>query len=548
DRAYVEASTNGSTWTTLQTYSSTQGSATGFAQVTVNLGSYLNQATVYVRFRYAATWDYYWAIDNVTVSGTTTPSFAWSSTPAGFTSNQQNPANVAVTQNTVYTVTATSPNGCTTSASTGTVSFVQAPAATIAYGGSPYCANAGSIAVTRTGTAGGTYTAPGGLSINASTGAVNAGASTPGTYTVTYTVPPASPCGQFQTTASITINAAPSATISYTGSPYCNSGTASVTRTGTAGGTYTAPGGLSINASTGTIDLGASTPGTYTVTYTIAASGGCAAFNATASITINAAPSATISYTGSPYCNSGTATVSRTGTAGGTYTAPGGLSINASTGAVNAGTSTPGTYTVTYTIAASGGCAAYSTTGGITIDALPTTAAAGSAQSVCLGGSATLAANAALSGTGAWSVASGPSLNTSQFSNTADRTATFLPDGGAGVYTLRWTISHGACTPSTSDVAITITDCAYYSQSSGTFADPIWATAPVGTPGPATFSASTSMVVQGGHTVTGTANADVRQLTVQAGGTLALNAGTTLTVNGDAATFNGTVNAADNST
>jgi len=386
DRAYVEASTNGSTWTTLQTYSSTQGSATGFAQVTVSLGSYLNQATVYVRFRYAATWDYYWAIDNVTVSGTATPSFAWSSTPAGFTSNQQNPANVAVTQNTVYTVTATSPNGCTTSASTGTVSFVQAPAATIAYGGSPYCANAGSIAV------------------------------------------------------------------------------------------------------------------------------------------------------------------SRTGTAGGTYTAPGGLSINASTGAVNAGASTPGTYTVTYTIAASGGCAAYSTTGGITIDALPTTAAAGSAQSVCLGGSATLAANAALSGTGAWSVVSGPSLNTSQFSNTADRTATFLPDGGAGVYTLRWTISHGACTPSTSDVAITITDCAYYSQSSGTFADPIWATAPVGTPGPATFSASTSMVVQGGHTVTGTANADVRQLTVQAGGTLALNAGTTLTVNGDAATFNGTVNAADNST
>ena len=40
---------------------------------------------------------------------------------------------------------------------------------------------------TQTGTAGGTYTAPAGVIINAATGDINLATSTPGTYTVTYT-------------------------------------------------------------------------------------------------------------------------------------------------------------------------------------------------------------------------------------------------------------------------------------------------------------------------------------------------------------------------
>ena len=60
------------------------------------------------------------------------------------------------------------------------------PVATIAYTGSPYCA-VGSASVAQTGTAGGSYSAAPGLSLDASTGAVNLAASTAGTYTVTYT-------------------------------------------------------------------------------------------------------------------------------------------------------------------------------------------------------------------------------------------------------------------------------------------------------------------------------------------------------------------------
>lgn len=169
--------------------------------------------------------------------------------------------------------------------------------------------------------------------------------------------------------ATLIVTAIPSATISYAGTPYCsNAGTATVTRTGTAGGTYSAPAGLTIDAITGDINLSSSTAGTYTVTYTMAAVGGCSAQTATTSVAITALPSATIAYTGSPYIhNGGTATVTFSGTPGGTYSSTAGLSINASTGAIILGTSTIGTYTVTYTVAAAGGCAVYTTTTSVTI-------------------------------------------------------------------------------------------------------------------------------------------------------------------------------------
>ena len=55
--------------------------------------------------------------------------------------------------------------------------------------GSPYCAT-GTATVTQTGQAGGTYTAPAGVIITAATGDINLATSTPGTYTVTYSVLP----------------------------------------------------------------------------------------------------------------------------------------------------------------------------------------------------------------------------------------------------------------------------------------------------------------------------------------------------------------------
>ena len=138
---------------------------------------------------------------------------------------------------------------------------------------------------------------------------INLATSTPGTYTITYTCT-GGRCSN-TTTTSITINALPTATIAYAGSPYCATGTATVTQTGTAGGTYTAPAGVSITAATGVLIFATSTPGTYIITYSF--TNGTCSNTTTTSITINALPVATISYAGSPYCATGTATVTQTG-------------------------------------------------------------------------------------------------------------------------------------------------------------------------------------------------------------------------------------------
>ena len=98
--------------------------------------------------------------------------------------------------------------------------------------------------------------------------------STPGTYTVTYTIAANGACAQFTTTASITIDEYRSASFSYAGSPYCQSGgTASVSFSGYSGGTFSSTPGLTLNPANGDVTLATSTPGTYTVTYTIAAKG-----------------------------------------------------------------------------------------------------------------------------------------------------------------------------------------------------------------------------------------------------------------------------------
>ena len=217
------------------------------------------------------------------------------------------------------------------------------PSATITYAGTPFCSNnVAAQSVTRTGTAGGTYSAlPAGLTINSSTGAITPSTSTPGAYTVSYTFPPnTGGCFGFTTTASVTITTAPTATISYAGSPYCSTvvGAQSVTRTGTAGGTYSAlPAGLTINASTGAVTPSSSTAGIlYGNVYHCCKWWMCCIFDNCIGYYYHSANSHN-QLRGFPYCSTvvGAQSVTRTGTAGGTYSAlPAGLTINASTGAV----------------------------------------------------------------------------------------------------------------------------------------------------------------------------------------------------------------------
>lgn len=162
--------------------------------------------------------------------------------------------------------------------------------------------------------------------------------------------------------------------ISYAGSPYCtNSGNATVTMAGTAGGVFSSTPGLSIDASTGLITLANSAAGIYNVVYTVAAAGNCVIYSTSTTITVTKASEASMSYSGSPYyTGGGTASIDFSGTTGGVFSSTAGLTLNAATGDITLLSSTPGTYTVTYTVAAAGGCTAFSTTTSVTIVAFKT--------------------------------------------------------------------------------------------------------------------------------------------------------------------------------
>lgn len=163
----------------------------------------------------------------------------------------------------------------------------------------------------------------------------------------------------------VTINELPVATIAYSITPYCNTGSAIVEQTGVVGGTYSSDASLSINASTGDIDLEASSVGDHTITYTF--NDANCSNTATTIITINAIPTASVSYPNTSYCNRGTATSVETGVTNGHYTSDSGLSINELTGEIDLANSTVGLHTIEYEF--SNGTCSNSTTTTITINA-----------------------------------------------------------------------------------------------------------------------------------------------------------------------------------
>jgi len=188
----------------------------------------------------------------------------------------------AVSTRGTYYIKGTNANGCY-SITPVNVIVNTLPTATINYPEVSYC-KINTALPDQTGTAGGTYSSDANLIINASTGEIDLSNSSTGLHTITYTFSDGN-CSN-TTTADITINALPVATISYPNTTYCNRGKVSSTETGVINGIYSGPPNLAINTVTGEIDLENSLPGTYTVEYTFT-DGNC--YNTTTTdITINA--------------------------------------------------------------------------------------------------------------------------------------------------------------------------------------------------------------------------------------------------------------------
>ncbi|WP_341228624.1 ELWxxDGT repeat protein, partial [uncultured Arcticibacterium sp.] len=361
------------------------------------------------------------------------------SSTAGLSINSSSGAiNVSTSTLGTYTVTYTTAGPCPNS-STATITINALDNASFSYGSASYCVSAADPTPTITGVSGGTFSSTAGLSINASTGAIDVSASTVGTYTVTYTT--GGTCSN-SSTASVSITALDNASFNYSSTSYCLSASdPTPTITGVSGGTFSSTAGLSINASTGAIDVSASTVGTYTVTYT---TGGTCSNSSTASVSITALDDASFSYGSASYCVSAAdATPTITGVSGGTFSSTVGLSISSGTGAIDVSVSTPGTYTVTYT---TGGSCSNSSTASVSIRALDDAGFNYASASYCADASDPTPTITGVSG-GTFSSTAGLSIN-------AATGAIDVSASTAGSYSVTYTTG-GSCSNS-SNTSVTI--------------------------------------------------------------------------------------------
>lgn len=219
-----------------------------------------------------------------------------------------------------------------------------------------------------------------------------------------------------------------------TTTPFTGSGdVGTFTGTGVSGTTFTAPTPSTSSA-------------TYTHTYTF---GYC---TATRTIDVFRSPSTSNAGSDQTVCSQ-TVTLSGNNPTYGTGT----WTVVSGTGTItspsSAGTTVTGipygtSITLRWTIS-NGPCAVSTDDVVITVQSQPTTSNAGPDQNVCAT-TASLSANTPTSGSGLWTLVGGTGTITNPTSPTSGVTGL-----GTGSNTFRWTITNGACSPSTDDVVIT---------------------------------------------------------------------------------------------
>ncbi len=377
DSAVIEASLNGTDWQIVQVYSATVGTYNGFVFANVSLpATFENQPSVQVRFRYKATWDWYWAIDNVTLTGNSSNGLAydWSSNPSGFTSTDQNPTGVSPTETTEYTVVISNAGGCSSTASV-IVNVNPAPQVVANTTSTSICAGE---EVTLTGSGATSYSWSGGV-----TDGVAFAPNATDTYTVTGT--DANGCSA-SASVSVAVNSIPVVIATASSSSVCAG--SQVTLTGGGATSYSWSGGVT--------DGVAFTPNatdTYTVTGT---DNGCTA-TASVTVSVNSLPTVTASTTANAVCAGGQVTL--TGGGATSYSWSGGA-----TDGVAFAPNTTDTYTVTGTDG--NGCSATASVS-VTVNQLPTVTANTTATAVCAGGQVTLTGGGATSYSWSGSVTDG---------------------------------------------------------------------------------------------------------------------------------------------
>lgn len=301
---------------------------------------------------------------------------------------------------------------------------------------------------------------------NALSGETNATLTVSPSSTTTYWVRienTTSPCTSATSgvTQVVTVTDIPTASISYAGSPFCQSLSTgqSVTLTGTnayTSGTYSSTSGLSINSGNGDITPSSSTSGTYTVTYTLAAAGGCDAVSTTTSVTIKVPPTTASNSSTASICTDGSTTLTgntpTNGTGAWTVSGPSSSSSQFSSTTSPTATFTPaggaGSYVTTWTITYLSCTSTASAT--ITANPLPTAVItnASGVTSICSGTS--------LAFTSSSSTGNGGTISNYQWyvggSSISGATSSTYTANMPGTYTLEVTTSDGCADLSSNTV------------------------------------------------------------------------------------------------
>jgi gliding motility-associated-like protein len=371
----------------------------------------------------------------------------------------------------VYQWTITS-GPCTATTDQVTITVNAPPTAANAGPDQTICTTTGSVTLAGNSPAvgAGTWTQVSGPASTITTpGAFNTtvtGLGTAGTYVYQWTTTNA-PCASTNDQVTITVNAPPTAAAAGPDQTICTS-TGSVTLAGNAPavgtGTWTQVSGPASTITTpgafNSTVTGMGTAGTYVYQWTTT-NAPCASTNDQVTITVNAGPTAANAGPDQTICVT-TATVTLAGNSPaigtGTWTQVSGPASTITTpGAFNStvtGMGTAGTYVYQWTTT-NAPCAPTNDQVTITVNPAPTVSAAGPAITICsTSGIANMSGNAPAVGTGTWSYVSGPVTGTITTPSSPTTTITGLTT--PGTYVFQWSIANAPCTPSTSNVTITV--------------------------------------------------------------------------------------------
>ncbi|MCF8450250.1 MAG: Ig-like domain-containing protein, partial [Taibaiella sp.] len=369
--------------------------------------------------------------NTVTLNANSTGATSWSwSGPDGYTSSLQNPTATPTATGTYSLTVSRTGAGCSpTTMYTTTVTVNTTPSAIS--GTTTVCVGA---SATLSNTGGGTWS-------SSSTGIATIGSATgiftgvtPGTSTITYTLP-----GSCSTTEVVTINASP-VVAAITGTMSVCAGSSTTLLNDTTGGTWSSSAtGIAIVGTTGIVS--AVSAGTARITYSKTNGFGCVTA-VTAVFTVNPVP-VIVALTGPSSMCVGSSNPFTTSATGGTWSSSAtSVATVGSTGIVTGIAS--GTATISYTVVNSFGCTTFATTS-LTVNPLSAVASVTGTMALCVGATTTLSSTTT---GGVWS-SSTPTIATVGTSGIVSGVAS-----GTARITYSVTNSFGCTTQGTSVVTV----------------------------------------------------------------------------------------------